>query len=230
MEVLFSCRGRLLKILRAPNTQQEMIGALNETDENNSSSDDEDDDEDDEPDNDVVMTDAPQIQDDDSVVVRTRSKSRRKASVAPQIQDDDSVVVRTRSKSRRKASVVMRRRSKSGRKKDDMKVAADDAVLRGKDEQEDSSDDEDSMRVIDDELVELVQNGVQCVGQGDPYLEKQYKEFGAFSLRFKDQGGKLATMVACVAAEQAVKTINGSGTQMIDFVRACLDKKCTGTI
>lgn len=188
-------------MLQGPTTQREMTAALNERDDKDSSGDDEDDDEDDASD---------KSEDEDNDVVMT---------VAPQDKDD--------------VSVVRRMRSRSRKQKDDVKVASrrvDDVVPRGKDEEDDSSDDEEIMRVIDDELVELLQNGLKCSSQGDPFLAQQFKDFGAFSVRFKDQGGKLATMVAMVAAQQAVKSINGSGTQMIDFVRACLDNKCIGTI
>jgi hypothetical protein len=94
---------------------------------------------------------------------------------------------------------------------------------------EDSSDDEEKLRVIDAPLVKLVQKGVACSNANDPAALKKYSEFGAFSVRFSDEGSKVATLVACAVANHEVTNINGSGTQMIDFTRACLDKGSVGT-
>jgi hypothetical protein len=103
-----------------------------------------------------------------------------------------------------------------------------DVVLRGKDDDV-SSDEEDRIRVIDGALVKLMQTEFQCSDNSDSLARQNFEDFGAFSLPFKDEGGRIATMVAMVAANATAVKINGSGTQIIDFARACLDNGSVGT-
>jgi hypothetical protein len=132
------------------------------------------------------------------------------------------------------------RQSKARKKKDKTKAVSRRIVAGGKDDEdisddqdseddEDSSDDEENLRVIDGPLVKLVQEGVACSDANDPAAMKNYSDYGAFSVRFLDEGSKVATLVACAAANHKVTSINGTGTQMIDFARACLDKGSVGT-
>jgi hypothetical protein len=63
----------------------------------------------------------------------------------------------------------------------------------------------------------------------DPKAKKNFKDFGAYTMPYSNDGGKLAAMVAMAVGNQEAVSINGSGTQMIDLIKICTENGSTGT-
>ena len=221
----------MVKILQTDNTWQQMMEELRGDDDVSNSSE---------------MSDQKEVvddSDDSAEDLKQESEDDSDEDMAPSLlevkrrQDEVKLDIAEakRHKDELKRSKV--RRSRSRKKKDEVKVAdanpKDDEIdaLDAKDDVvEIISDDEEELRVIDRALVKLVQNGIRCSDVVDVLARKNFRDYGAYSVRVPQDGGKLATMVALVAANRKVASINGSGTQMIDFLRACLDGGSVGAL